>query len=446
MEVAQNSKPSKNIYRNIEEKIISVAKKSGKIYGKVESISSVYVTCYLPEANVGDYVVIYTNSGEERGGEVIGFKDGKAIVIPYEGTSGLSTGLRVETLIPRNTQKVGFDLIGRIVDGLGNPLDGKDPLHLKEELSIFGKPTNPLKRKIISTPLDVGVRIINGVFSVGEGQRMGIFGGSGVGKSTLLGMIARSSTADVNVIALIGERGREVKEFIEKILGDEGMKKSVVVVATSDNPPLLRVRAAFLAHTYAEYFIRQGMKVSLIMDSITRFCMAIREVGLAVGEPPTARGYTPSVFSTLPKLLERAGNFEQGSITAFYTILVEGDDTSEPISDNVRAIIDGHIVLSRQIFTRRVLPAVDVMHSISRVMPDIVSDEHLELAFKFVRTLSDYIEAEELITIGAYKGGDKRLDYAISKASKIFEYISQKINERISITESIEKLYDILKD
>ena len=427
--------------RRVEQKILGI-KFNGKIYGRIENISTVYITCYLPGASVGDYVVIHTPDGE-RGGEVVGFKDGKAVVIPYEGTSGLSIGMKVENMIPRNTQKVGYGLLGRIVDGLGNPLDGKGPLKLKDELPIFGRPENPLRRKIIDTPLDTGVRVINGVLTVGKGQRMGIFGGSGVGKSTLLGMMARHTSADVNVIALIGERGREVKEFIEKILGEDGLRRSVVVVATSDNPPLLRIRAAYLAHTYAEFFMRQGADVLLVMDSITRFAMAMREVGLALGEPPTARGYTPSVFSSLPKLLERAGAFERGNITAFYTILVEGDDTAEPISDNIRAIVDGHIVLSRQLFTRRVLPSVDVMNSISRVMPDVVSSEHLELAFKFVRTLSDYTEAEDLITIGAYKGGDPRLDYAIQKSQDIFRFITQGIHERFSFEQSVEELKKI---
>jgi flagellum-specific ATP synthase len=432
-----------NIIKKVEEKILK-AKDQVKIYGRIDNISSVYITCYLPDASVGDYVVIHTPEGQ-RGGEVVGFKDGKAIVIPYDGTSGLSQGMKVENMIPRNTQKVGSDLLGRIVDALGQPIDGKGPLKLKEEMPIFGRPENPLKRKIIEKPIDVGVRVINAVLTTGRGQRMGIFGGSGVGKSTLLGMMARHTSADVNIIALIGERGREVKEFVEKILGEEGLKKSVVVVATSDSPPLLRVRAAFLAHTYAEYFMNQGMDVLLIMDSITRFAMAMREIGLALGEPPTARGYTPSVFSTLPKLLERAGSFEKGTITGFYTILVEGDDTSEPISDNVRAIIDGHIILSRQLFTRRVLPAVDVLSSISRVMPDVVSDEHLEYAFKFVRTLSDYFQAEDMITIGAYKGGDPRLDYAISKSQQMFKFITQKITEKVSFDESVSLLFEIMK-
>ncbi len=431
--------------KKVEDKIISLRSANGKIYGKIENISTIYITCYLPGASVGDYVVIHTPDGE-KGGEVVGFKDGKAIVIPYDGTSGLSIGMKVENMIPRNTQKVGFDLLGRIVDGLGNPMDGKIAPRLTDELPIFGRPENPLKRKIIDTPIDVGVRVVNSVLTVGRGQRVGIFGGSGVGKSTLLGMMARHTDADVNVIAMIGERGREVKEFIERILGEEGLKKSVVVVATSDNPPLLRVRAAFLAHTYAEFFMRQGMNVLVIMDSITRFSMAMREVGLALGEPPTARGYTPSVFSTLPKLLERAGAFETGTITAFYTILVEGDDTLEPISDNIRAIVDGHIILSRRLFTKRVLPAVDVLNSISRVMPDIVSDEHLEYAFKLIRTLSDYIEAEDLITVGAYKGGDPRLDYAISKAPHIFRFITQLIGEKADLPSSIQSLFEIMKD
>lgn len=433
------------IFKDIEDKMLSVKIESWKIYGKVESISTVYVVCSMPSGSVGDYVVIHTPFGEV-GGEIVGFKEGKAIVIPYSGTAGLSVGMKVENVIPRNTQKVGFGLLGRIVDGLGNPIDGKGPMKLEDELPIFGNPENPLNRRIIREPVDVGIRVINSVLTAGKGQRVGIFGGSGIGKTVLLGMMARHTTADVNVIALIGERGREVKEFVEKILDENSTKKSVVVVSTSDTPPLLRIRAAFLAHTYAEFFMRQGMNVLLIMDSVTRFAMAIREVGLSLGEPPTARGYTPSVFSTLPRLLERAGSFEKGNITGFYTVLVEGDDTNEPISDNIRAIIDGHIVLSRHLFTKRVLPSVDVLHSISRVMPDIVPEEHLQYAFKFIRVLSDYVEAEDLITIGAYKGGNPRLDYAIKKSQEMFEFISQRITEKASFEESVERLMKIMKD
>lgn len=439
------SQPVEEIFKSVESKIVSIKSGVSKIYGKIESISTVYVICSMPGGSVGDYVVIHTPFGE-IGGEIVGFKEGKAVVIPYNGTSGLSIGMKVENVIPRNTQKVGFGLLGRIVDGLGNPIDGKGPLKLEDEMPIFGNPENPLKRKIIDNPQDVGVRAINSILTVGKGQRIGIFGGSGVGKTTLLGMMARHTTADVNIIALIGERGREVKEFVEKILDEDSIKKSVVVVSTSDTPPLLRVRAAFLAHTYAEFFMRQGMDVLLIMDSVTRFAMAMREIGLSLGEPPTARGYTPSVFSTMPRVLERAGAFEKGNITAFYTILVEGDDTNEPISDNVRAIVDGHIILSRQLFTKRILPSINVLQSISRVMPDIVSEEHLEKAFKFVRVLSDYLEAEDLITIGAYKGGNPRLDYAIKKSQEIFNFITQRITEKASFEESIERLMNLMKD
>lgn len=434
-----------DIFHDLENRIVSLKNQSGKIYGKIESISTVYVVCSIPSGSVGDYVVIHTPYGEV-GGEIVGFKEGKAIVIPYDGTVGLSIGMRVERLIPRNTQKVGFGLLGRIVDGLGNPIDGKGPIKFEDELPLFGSPQNPLRRKMITQPADVGVKTINSVLTVGKGQRVGIFGGSGVGKTTLLGMMARHTTADVNVIALVGERGREVKEFVEKILDEEALKKSVVVVSTSDTPPLLRVRAVFLAHTYAEFFRNQGMDVLLIMDSITRFAMAMREIGLSLGEPPTARGYTPSVFSTLPRVLERAGAFEKGNITAFYTILVEGDDTNEPIADNVRAIIDGHIVLSRQLFNKRVLPSIDVMSSISRVMPDIVSDNHIDYAFKFVRVISDYAEAEDLITIGAYKGGNPRLDYAIKKIGDIFDFMTQKITQRVSFEQSVEEMINIIKD
>lgn len=415
------------------------------VYGRVESVSSLIVECYLPDAKVGDFVAIHIGEGR-REGEVVGFKEGKALVMPYEGTVGISVGMKVEDIMPQSTQKVGFGAIGRIIDGLGRSLDGKGPLPLSDERPLFGEHKNPLTRKLISEHLDVGIRSINGLLTVGKGQRVGIFGGSGIGKSTLLGMMAKFTKSDGNVIALIGERGKEVREFIEKVLGEEGLKKSVVVVATSDQPPLIRIRAAFLAHTYAEFFRDQGMDVLLVMDSATRFAMAQREVGLSLGEPPTARGYTPSVFSLLPRLLERAGCFEVGTITAFYTVLVEGDDTSEPISDNLRAILDGHFILSRALFSRRILPAIDILPSISRSMPDVTSEEHLALSFKFTKTLSDYMEAEDLINIGAYKGGNPRIDFAIEKSEAMFSYISQGMDEKVTLEESIDSLKKIFNE
>ena len=433
---------SKEILTGVESGAINI--ENPKIYGKVDSVSGLLILCSIPNSKVGDLVSVFTPYGE-RHGEVIGFKEGKAIVMPYEGTFGVSPGAMVEDILPQNTQRVGFGALGRVIDGLGSPLDGKGKYSTDEELSLFGVHTNPLQRKLISEPLDVGVRAINGILTVGKGQRIGIFGGSGIGKSTLLGMMSKHTKADVNVIALVGERGKEVREFLDRILGEDGLKHSVVVAATSDQPPLLRIRAAFLAHTYAEFFRNQGLDVLLVMDSITRFAMAQREVGLASGEPPTARGYTPSVFSLLPKLAERAGCFENGTITAFYTILVEGDDTSEPISDNMRAILDGHFVLSRSLFGRKIMPSIDVLSSISRSMPDIVSKEHLDLSFEFSRTLADYFDAEDLINIGAYKGGNPRVDYAVKKSSELFSYLTQGLNEKVDFTQSFEKLKEIFK-
>ncbi|MBW1940995.1 MAG: FliI/YscN family ATPase [Deltaproteobacteria bacterium] len=341
---------------------------------------------------------------------------------------------------------VGEGLLGRVIDGLGIPIDGKGPLFTDKKYPIYANPMNPLSRRRITTPLDLGIRAINGLLTVGCGQRMGIFAGSGVGKSVLLGMIARKTAADVNVIALIGERGREVNEFIEKELGSEGLEKSVVVVATSDHLPLIRMRGAFIATAIAEYFRDQGKQVNFMMDSVTRFAMAQREVGLALGEPPTTKGYTPSVFTLLPKLLERTGaSSGHGTITGLYTVFVEADDMNEPIADAVRSILDGHIVLSRDLAMQNHYPAIDILKSISRVMNDIADPKHKEHANRVKSILATYQKAEDLINIGAYvSGSNPEIDHAINMIDKINGYLKQSIEKNVTFEDSIQQLEDIL--
>jgi flagellum-specific ATP synthase len=332
-------------------------------------------------------------------------------------------------------------MLGRVIDGLGTPIDDKGPIPVEEEYPIYALPVNPMSRPPIRKPLDLGIRSINGLLTCGQGQRVGIMAGSGVGKSTLLGMIARYTEADINVIALIGERGRELREFIEKDLQEQGLEKSIVVVATSDQPPLVRMRGAYIATTIAEYFKNQGKKVLLMMDSATRFAMAMREVGLAIGEPPTTKGYTPSVFAALPKLLERTGNFSEGSITALYTVLVEGDDFNEPISDAMRSILDGHIVLSRDLAARAIYPPIDILASASRVMTDVASKEHLEVASKFKEALATYRQSEDLINIGAYKtGSNPGIDYAVSHIAKMQSFMKQAVHDPVLLEEAVQDL------
>jgi flagellum-specific ATP synthase len=337
---------------------------------------------------------------------------------------------------------VGFGLLGRIIDGLGNPIDNRGTISAESEYPLYGAPINPLSRSRISQPLDLGIRAINGLLTVGCGQRMGIFAGSGVGKSVLLGMIARKTAADVNVIALIGERGREVNEFIEKDLGEEGLKRSVIVVATSDHLPLIRVRGAFIATAIAEFFRDQGRHVNLMMDSVTRFAMAQREIGLALGEPPTTKGYTPSVFTLLPKLCERAGtSANRGTITGLYTVLVEGDDTNEPIADALRSILDGHINLTRDLANQNHYPAIDVLSSISRVMDDIIDSDQRQHASKLKETMATYRKAEDLINIGAYvPGSNPKIDYAIKMIDPINRYLKQDIGATTNFDQSVSQL------
>jgi len=419
-----------------------------KMEGKIVKVAGIVAQANGPGMSVGSLCCIKNSCGQSMQAEVIGFNDKRVIVMPFGEMRGIEPGSRIVDINKNPSIKVGEAYLGRIVDGLGNPIDGKGSIQTKDDYPIYGNVINPLKREIINDVVDVGVRSINAMHTLGKGQRIAIMSGSGVGKSVLMGMIARHAVADVIIIALIGERGREVREFIERNLGEEGLKKSVVVAATSDSPALVRIRGAHLATTVAEYFRDKGLDVILIMDSITRFAMSLREVGLAAGEPPSAKGYTPSVFIQIPKLLERTGNVEKkGSITGIYTVLVEGDDMNEPIADTVRSIVDGHIVLSRDLAHKGHYPAVDVLSSISRVMHDIVEDDHLDMARKLVKVLATYREAEDLINIGAYiDGTDPQIDFAKKMIHKINIFLQQDINQSITFKESIVRLKEVLTE
>ena len=366
--------------------------------------------------------------------------------MPFDSVEGIGPGATVENTKEPLKVQVGEELLGRALDGLGRPLDGKE-LNLKDAYPIDADPPDALKRKMIDEVLSLGVKAVDGTITVGKGQRIGIFAGSGVGKSTLMGMFARNTRADVNVIALIGERGREVREFIERDLGEEGMKRSVVVIATSDKPALIRNKAAKTATAIAEYFRDQGKDVLLMMDNMTRFCMAQREIGLASGEPPVTRGYPPSVYSELPRVLERAGNASNGSITGLYAVLVDGDDFNEPISDTARGILDGHIVLSRKMAQKNHYPAIDVLQSISRCMSSIATKEHKLFSGKLRNVLATYNEAEDLINIGAYKSGSNpEIDYAITKINQVNEFLVQDVDTKYQFDEEMELLEDIFKE
>lgn len=411
-----------------------------RVYGKVERIIGLVVEGQCPRSSIGSLCeIIPLEGGEPVPAEIVGFKQNLAQLMPLGELRGLGPGSLIRIRKESASIQVGDQLLGRVIDGMQMPLDTGNELHLPHQRQLYRPPPDPMQRRNITKPLDLGVRAINGLLTSGIGQRMGIMAGSGVGKSVLLGMMAKYATADVNVIALIGERGREVREFIERDLGEEGLKRSVIVVVTSDQSPLLRMRGAFLATTIAEYFCDQGKDVLLMMDSVTRFAMAMREIGLAVGEPPTTKGYTPSVFATLPKLLERAGNFkEKGSITGLYTVLVDGDDLTEPVADAVRSILDGHIVLSRDLAARNHFPAIDVMMSTSRVMRDIVPPRQIELAGKIRSVMAQYKASEDLINIGAYTAGSNaKIDYAISHIDSINNFLCQGMNESAGLDESL---------
>ena len=413
-----------------------------KLRGRIVKVAGIVAEADGPGLSVGSLCAIENSEGPPIKAEVVGFKDNRVIIMPFGEMRGIRPGSRVEHIGVRPTVAVGDGFLGRVVDGHGHPLDGKGPIVSGREYPIYGKVMNPLQRTVIDEVMDVGVCSINALTTVGKGQRIGIMAGSGVGKSVLMGMIVRNTTADVAVVALIGERGREVREFVERNLGPQGLAKSIVVAATSDTPALTRIRGAYYATALAEYFRDQGKDVLLIMDSITRFAMSLREVGLAAGEPPSAKGYTPSVFAQIPKLLERAGTKDgKGSITGIYTVLVEGDDMNEPIADAMRSIIDGHVVLSRSLAHRGHYPAVDVLSSISRVMTEIVDAEHQGFAQRLVGIIATYREAEDLINIGAYvDGSDAQIDQAKKMINQINAFLKQGINQKVPFEESISKL------
>ena len=420
--------------------------KSMNMIGKVVQIVGLVIECNGPNVSMGElcYVHSHFEDVEPLPAEVVGFREGYVLLMPLGETKGIGPGCQVVSAQKVLQVKVGPELLGRVIDGLGNPKDGKGPILCQKEYPIQADPPAPLERPVIKDSLYVGVRAIDGLITMGQGQRIGIMAGSGVGKSTLLSMIARNTEADISVIALVGERGREVKEFIERDLGEEGLKRSVVVVATSDKPALVRIKGALTATAIAEYFRDRGRKVVLMMDSVTRFAMAQREVGLTVGEPPATRGYTPSVFALLPRLLERAGTSAKGSITGIYTVLVDGDDMNEPIADAVRSILDGHIVLSRNIAAQNHFPAIDVLASVSRVMSAVVPKEHMEANRKLRALMAVYKEAEDLIHIGAYvKGSSPKIDEAVQKIDAINDFLCQGVFEVQSFEETIQRLEGI---
>ncbi|AYK67609.1 flagellar protein export ATPase FliI [Bacillus subtilis] len=416
---------------------------SYKRYGKVKRVIGLMIESKGPASSIGDVCLIYAKgqSGKVIKAEVVGFQEENILLMPYLEAASIAPGSIVEATGESLRVKVGTGLIGQVIDAFGEPLDGKLLPKGLSPVSTEQSPPNPMKRPPIREKMGVGVRSIDSLLTVGKGQRIGIFAGSGVGKSTLMGMIAKQTEADLNVIALVGERGREVREFIEKDLGKEGLKRSIVVVATSDQPALMRLKAAYTATAIAEYFRDKGQNVMFMMDSVTRVAMAQREIGLAAGEPPTTKGYTPSVFAILPRLLERTGANEHGTITAFYTVLVDGDDMNEPIADTVRGILDGHIVLDRALANKGQFPAVNVLKSISRVMANISTKQHLDAANKFRELLSTYQNSEDLINIGAYKRGSSReIDEAIQFYPQLIQFLKQGTDEPALLEESIAVL------
>ncbi len=416
-----------------------------KVKGRVTELVGLVAKAVIPNVKVGELCYIDAAGGRIKA-EVVGFKENEVLLMPLGNLEGIAPGSEVTSTGDCLKVPVGRQLLGRVLDGLGEPLDTetKGPLVCDEYYPVQAEPPDPMKRQRVLRPISVGVKAIDSVLTCGEGQRVGLFAAAGVGKSTTVGMIARNTEADVNVIGLIGERGREVRDFLEHDLGEEGLSRSVIVCATSDQPSLVRAKAAYAATAIAEYFRDQGLKVLFMMDSVTRFARALREIGLAVGEPPARQGFTPSVFSTLPRLLERTGNSDKGSITAFYTVLVAGDDMNEPIADEVRSILDGHIVLSRDLAARGHYPAIDVSESISRVMTSIVDPEHVEAARKLREVVAAYEKERDLILIGAYESGsDPRVDYAIEKIEEVNSFLKQGVQDRVNFDETVAQLKGI---
>ncbi len=413
-----------------------------RVSGRVVQVIGIVIESMGPPAHVGEICMIYARGQKTPiPAEVVGFREGKTLLMVLGDRNGIEPGAEVVATGREAMAPVGEGLLGRVIDGLGRPMDGKRPIEVEGEYPLFNTPPNPLERARITEPLALGVRAVDAAITCGKGQRLGIFSGSGVGKSTLLGMFARNTSADVNVIALVGERGREVREFIEKDLGPEGLRRSVVVVATSDQAGLVRLKGALLATAIAEYFRDTGRDVLLMMDSLTRLAMAQREVGLAVGEPPTTRGYTPSVFSLMPRILERAGNSSRGSITGLYAVLVEADDMNEPVADAARSILDGHIVLSRDLATLNHYPAIDVLSSVSRVMTEIADETHIRAAARLREVLATYREAADLVNIGAYvRGSNPRIDWALSMIDQVNAFLKQGMTEKAEFAETVREL------
>lgn len=418
---------------------------SVEVHGRVTELVGLLIRAAVPGARVGEVCLIHSpHRAKTLRAEVVGFRGSEVLLMPLGEVSDVAMGAEVVPTGTALTIKVGDKILGRVLDGLGEPIDGKGVIEDATDRSVMASPPDPMKRERVSQTLKTNIRALDGLLTVGVGQRVGIFAAAGVGKSTTLGMLARSTDAEINVIALIGERGREVRDFLEHDLGEEGLKRSVLIVATSNEPSLIRMKAAYVATAVAEYFRDQGKRVLFMMDSVTRFARALREVGLAAGEPPARAGFPPSVFSELPRLLERTGNSDKGSITAFYTVLVEGDDMTEPIADETRSILDGHIVLSRQLAAQGHYPAIDINESVSRVMQSVATDEHIKSANKLRDILATYEKQRDLILIGAYKqGSDKRTDYAISKIDAVNEFLKQGIDEQMPYEIAVEKLKQI---
>lgn len=421
-----------------------------KVKGRVTELIGLVVRAVVPTVQVGEMCFIEPVNDRPRiQAEVVGFQGNEVLLMPLGNLEGIAPGCHVIPTGNAMTVRVGPALLGRVLNGLGDPLDEeeKGPLLWEDEYPVQAEPPHALKRQRVTSSLSVGIKAIDAVCTVGEGQRVGLFAGAGVGKSTLIGMIARNTSAEINVICLVGERGREVRDFLEQDLGTEGLAHSVVIVSTSDQPSLVRAKAAYVATAIAEYFRDQGKKVLLMMDSITRFARALREIGLAVGEPPARQGYTPSVFSTLPRLLERSGNSDKGSITAFYTVLVAGDDMSEPVADETMSILDGHIVLSRDLANRGHYPAIDVSRSVSRVMMGVVSPEHMKAAQNLKDVVASYEKERDLILIGAYESGtDPKVDYALEKIEGVESFLKQGIHDHIPLDESVDELTEMFDD